>query len=159
MWLWIPVSLATGAGAVALGVTGIMQASALLGTVGYPGTFPTSALGMRTVAVMVASIALLVAVAAMALCGLFALFGVRTATALYALAVFAGFLLAAGSALLGIPQTYDDPVSRFGVDHNGQPLDGLPMWGAALVMLMFLATLALTRPVYRYAMSRYSAST
>lgn len=154
MWLWVLVSLATGGGAIALGFAGIIQASALLGTAGYPGAFPTSPLGLRTLAVMAACIGLLVAAGAMALTGLFALFGVRAATALYAVATFAGFLLAAGATLLAIPQSYDDPVSTFGVDHNGQPLGGLPMWGAALVMLMFLATLALTRPTYRYALAR-----
>lgn len=154
MWLWVLVSLATGAGAVALGSAGIVQASALLGTTGYPGAFPTSALGLRTIAVMVACIGLLVTAGAMALTGLFALFGVRVATGLYALATFAGFLLAAGATLLAIPQDYHDPVSSYGVAYNGQPLGGLPMWGSAAVMVMFVATLALTRPTYRYALAR-----
>ncbi|GAB3130546.1 hypothetical protein GCM10027289_15290 [Tsukamurella serpentis] len=154
VWLWVLISLAAGAGAIALYVTAIIQASALLGTAGYPGNFPASPLGVRTIAILVLAIAGLVVCAAMALTGLVALFGRRWATILYGLAVFAGFLIAAASALLGNSPTYTDPVSRFGVDHNGAPLGGLPMWGAVIVMLLMLCSLALTRSVYGYALAR-----
>ncbi len=148
-WLWALVSLAAGAGAIALYVTAIVQCSALLGTTGYPGNFPASPLGVRTIIILVVAIAGLVTCAAMALTGLFALFRQRWATVLYGLAVFAGFLLAAASALLGNERDYSDPVSRFGIDHNGAPLAGLPMWGAVIVMVLMLLSLALTRPVLR----------
>ncbi|TWS20692.1 hypothetical protein FK529_04960 [Tsukamurella asaccharolytica] len=157
MWLWIPVSLAAGAGAIALYVTAIIQCSALLGTAGYPGSFPTSPLGVRTITILIIAIVGLGAVAAMAFTGLFALFGQRWATLLYGLVTFVGFLLAAASVLLGNPRAYADPVSRFGVDHNGAPLAGLPMWGALIVMFLMLVSLALTRPVYRYAVERSGA--
>ncbi|MEC4612161.1 hypothetical protein [Tsukamurella tyrosinosolvens] len=154
MWLWVLVSLAAGAGAIALYVTAIIQCSALLGTTGYPGNFPASPLGVRTITILIIAIAGLVAVAAMAFTGLFALFGQRWATMLYGLASFVSFLLAAASVLLGNARDYTDPVSRFGVDHNGAPLAGLPMWGALIVMFLMLFSLALTRPVYRYAVER-----
>lgn len=154
MWLWVLVSLAAGAGAIALYITAIIQCSALLGTAGYPGNFSASPLGVRTITILVIAIAGLVVVAAMAFTGLFALFGQRWATVLYGLAVFVGFLLAAASVLLGNERDYSDPVSRFGVDHNGAPLAGLPMWGALIVMFLMLVSLALTRPVYRYAVER-----
>ena len=157
MWLWVLVSLAAGAGAIALHVTAIIQCSALLGTMGYPGNFPASPLGVRTITILVIAIAGLVTVAAMAFAGLFALFGQRWATVLYGLAVFVGFLFAAASALLGNERDYTDPVSRFGIDHNGAPLAGLPMWGAVIVMFLFLFSLLLTRPVYRYALERSGA--
>ena len=157
MWLWVLVSLAAGAGAIALYVTAIIQCSALLGTTGYPGNFPGSPLGVRTITVLIVAIAGLVICAAMAFTGLFALFGQRWAAALYGLATFAGFLLAAGSVLLGNARGYTDPVSRFGVDHNGAPLAGLPMWGGVIVMFLFLFSLILTRPVYRYAVERRGA--
>lgn len=157
MWLWVVVSLAAGAGAIALHVTAIVQCSALLGTMGYPGSFPGSPLGVRTITILVLAIAGLVVCAAMAFTGLFALFGQRWATALYGLAVFAGFLAAAVAALLGNERAYSDPVSRFGIDHNGAPLAGLPMWGAVIVMLLMLFSLMLTRPVYRYAQERSGA--
>lgn len=154
MWLWVLVSLAAGAGAIALYVTAIIQCSALLGTTGYPGNFPGSPLGVRTITVLIVAIAGLVICAAMAFTGLFALFGQRWAAAMYGLATFAGFLLAAGAVLLGNARGYTDPVSRFGVDHNGAPLAGLPMWGGVIVMFLFLFSLILTRPVYRYAVER-----
>lgn len=157
MWLWVLVSLAAGAGAIALYVTAIIQCSALLGTAGYPGNFPASPLGVRTITILVIAIAGLVTVAAMAFTGFFALFGQRWATVLYGLAVFVGFLLAAVSVLLGNPRDYTDPVSRFGYDHNGAPLAGLPMWGALIVMFLMLFSLALSRPVYRYAVQRSGA--
>lgn len=157
MWLWVLVSLAAGAGAIALYVTAIIQCSALLGTTGYPGNFPASPLGVRTITILIIAIAGLVTVAAMAFTGLFALFGQRWATLLYGLAVFAGFLLAAASVLLGNPRDYSDPVSRFGIDYNGAPLAGLPMWGALIVMFLCLLSLGLTRPVYRYAVERSGA--
>ncbi|MGX9294575.1 hypothetical protein [Tsukamurella paurometabola] len=157
MWLWVLVSLAAGAGAIALYVTAIIQCSALLGTIGYPGNFPASPLGVRTITILIIAIAGLVAVAAMAFTGLFALFGQRWATALYGLAAFVSVLLAAASALLGNARDYTDPVSRFGVDHNGAPLAGLPMWGAVIVMFLMLLSLVLTRPVYRYAVERSGA--
>lgn len=154
MWLWALVSLAAGAGAIALGVTGIVQCSALFGTTGYPGNFPSSPLGVRTIAVMVLCIGSLVACAVMAFAGLFALFGVRWAVLLYALATFLGFLAITGQVLLANPVGYTDPVSRYGVDYNGHPLAGLPMWGGVIVLILFLASLALTKPVYRYALAR-----
>lgn len=154
MWLWVLVSLAAGAGAIALYVTAILQCSSLLGTVGYPGNFPSSPLGVRTITVLALAIAGLVICAVMAFTGLFALFGVRWATVLYGLSVFAGFLAAAASVLLGNAKTYTDPVSRYGVDHNGAPLAGLPMWGGVIVMFLFLFSLMLTKSVYRYALER-----
>ncbi|GAA1008876.1 hypothetical protein [Tsukamurella strandjordii] len=158
VWLWVLVSLAAGAGAIALDVFAIVQTSALLGTQGYPGNFPSSPLGMRTITVMVLAIAGLVVCALMALTGLFALFGVRWAGLAYAAVTFIGFIIVAAEVLLGIPREYTDPVSQYGVNHNGQPLDGLPMWGGVIVMFLFLASLILTRSAYRYALARSSSS-
>lgn len=157
VWLWVLVSLAAGAGAIALDVTGIIQCSALLGTAGYPGNFPASPLGVRTITVLILAIAGLVLCAAMAFTGLFALFGQRWAAALYGLATFAGFLVVAAEVLLGNARGYTDPVSRYGVDHNGAPLDGLPMWGGVIVMFLFLFSLILTKRVYQYALARSGA--
>lgn len=154
MWLWALISLAAGAGAIALDVTAIIQTSALLGTAGYPGNFPASPMGMRTITVLGLAIAGLVACAAMALTGLFALFGVRWAVVLYGTATFVGFLIVAAEVALAIPREYTDLVSQYGADRNGQPLEGLPMWGGVIVMLLFLASLALTRSVYRYALAK-----
>ncbi|ADG80532.1 Integral membrane protein OS=Tsukamurella paurometabola (strain ATCC 8368 / DSM / CCUG 35730/ CIP 100753 / JCM 10117 / KCTC 9821 / NBRC 16120 / NCIMB 702349/ NCTC 13040) OX=521096 GN=Tpau_3961 PE=4 SV=1 [Tsukamurella paurometabola] len=158
VWLWALVSLAAGGGAIALDVFAIIQTSALLGTQGYPGNFPSSPLGVRTIMVMVLAIAGLVVCALMALTGLFALFGVRWAAIAFALVTFAGFLIVAGEVLLGIPRDYTDPVSQYGVNYNGQPLDGLPLWGAVIVMFLFLASLVLTRSAYRYALARSASS-
>lgn len=154
VWAWVLASLAAGVGVIALGVTAIIQCSALFGTTGYPGSFPSSPLGVRTIAVLIVAIIALVACAAMALTGLFALFGVRWATILYGFAVFSAFLAVAVLVLLGNSRAYDDPVSRYGFDRNGAPLDGLPMWGGVLVMFLLLGSLALTRSVYRYSLAR-----
>lgn len=154
VWLWALVSLAAGGGAIALDIFAIVQTSALLGTQGYPGNFPSSPLGVRTIAVMALAIAGLVGCALMALTGLLALFGVRWAALAYAFVTFLGFIGVAAEVMLGIPREYDDPVSQYGVNYNGQPLEGLPMWGGVIVMFLFLGSLVLTRSAYRYAVER-----
>ncbi len=154
--LWALVSLACGAGSTALAVGGILQASALLATGGPDGAagFVSSPLGLRTVAVLACCIAALIACGAMALLGLPSLFGAAWAVLLFAAAVFAGFALSACLVLLGLPHTYTDAVSRYAADHNGQPMGGILASAAACLMVLYVAALALTRPVYRYALTR-----
>lgn len=153
---WPLAALATGAGAVLLGVLGIWTSGAVLGSVpGQTGILAGTALGAHAITVMVASIVLLIAVAAVAALALPVLIGWRPTVWLQVVAILVGFGCSAVLLWASIPKDFDrsNPTVAWSQRRTASALHNF-WFLAGPVMLGFALCLALLLPVYRYAVDR-----